>query len=917
MNSLRARNLWARSLHAAAGAALFAVFSACGGGGDSTSPPPPPPDNTVASVTVSPGSATIDVAATVQLAAVPRNAAGTALTGKSITWTSEPSAVATVSTAGLVTGVTAGSAVVTATIDGRSGTATITVNQGTSQVIARGTIGPAGGTVSSPDVGITIPAGAFTSARSIEILMDDDGTNPFGTYGAAGEFRLNGFPAGATKVAARVRFTAPLDGVSLIAYGTTVRSFDEDAPETLSYRMYPARDSSGWLVTNITVFGRSAVTGALRSEPGVAPQISNSLLDGYLTGVKSADTVNTAHFQVVSYGAPRAELQPTLAKYAQYIEEAYNAVKLAGYSYSYRKEWPVSVAVHPFANSPGTYGFFARPGEVYPLDSEHGYFEFNSLLTNKMHEWPATAIHEFFHFTQAQYVVGANEARELDFKWLKEATSTWIEEKAPSSQLTFKNTFFRSYRDSIFNGFHGNLNAKGGYGRSAIVKYVVDRWGDDIVRAAFGAYHAGGSTTQAFLEALPEGAATWWPEFVVAYLGSQVYSLGQDELLPASAGAIAPLPGWSFSALQDRKSASVRVFRFNYDAASLGTGTKVVLRFRTADSASFRIMVFQANDAGGWTPLAPIADTAVVTGATLKQGRNLVFVALRPDAVAPYTSAKTTYLAIEMGIEDGDWLADDIRDVDDQVVYTRTGPSDNTKIDVADNVEEVARLLGSAGFWKHSDQPRNEWTWTPLPGVADTLAKYGIKLSSKLEVAPGTSDFVLKSRLEMGVGTALQSREASLWWFLLPLGVTPLLWKRRTRRVGTIGVLTLTATVLACDLGSILFAAKINYEFQLPKAALAYTADAADSSVAAVTYTGVTGKMTVEEYRSEYWEYIRDDQGEKVDSVRRVRTGVGTATFKADLKLHYDGKTPKDDDASAIAARLSQLGPAAFRYLKR
>ncbi len=81
----------------------------------------------VASVTVSPASAGVAVGQTVQLTATPKDSAGTPLAGRTVTWATSDAAVATVSVSGLVTGVVAGSATITATSEGSSGGAAITV----------------------------------------------------------------------------------------------------------------------------------------------------------------------------------------------------------------------------------------------------------------------------------------------------------------------------------------------------------------------------------------------------------------------------------------------------------------------------------------------------------------------------------------------------------------------------------------------------------------------------------------------------------------------------------------------------------------------------------------------------------------------------------------------------------------------
>src|SRR5438552_4120664 len=82
----------------------------------------------VASVTVSPATASLAVGRTLQLAATPTDSAGNPLSGRVVTWATSATSVATVSAAGLVTGVAAGTATITATSEGKSGIATITVS---------------------------------------------------------------------------------------------------------------------------------------------------------------------------------------------------------------------------------------------------------------------------------------------------------------------------------------------------------------------------------------------------------------------------------------------------------------------------------------------------------------------------------------------------------------------------------------------------------------------------------------------------------------------------------------------------------------------------------------------------------------------------------------------------------------------
>jgi uncharacterized protein YjdB len=82
----------------------------------------------VASVTVRLTAATIPVGATTTATATAFDDRGTSLTGRAVTWSSSAPAVATVSTSGVVTGVAAGTAIISATSEGRTGSVTITIS---------------------------------------------------------------------------------------------------------------------------------------------------------------------------------------------------------------------------------------------------------------------------------------------------------------------------------------------------------------------------------------------------------------------------------------------------------------------------------------------------------------------------------------------------------------------------------------------------------------------------------------------------------------------------------------------------------------------------------------------------------------------------------------------------------------------
>ena len=141
-------------------AAVFIVVQTVAGcGGDSTSPV----DNSAASITLSEQAATLVPQATIALDATVHNQQGAVLE-QPVTWSSSDDSRATVTQNGTVTGVSAGSATITATRDGKSADASITVKEGA-------VVGSAGGSVTALGgrVELVVPAGVLSSQLMVTI----------------------------------------------------------------------------------------------------------------------------------------------------------------------------------------------------------------------------------------------------------------------------------------------------------------------------------------------------------------------------------------------------------------------------------------------------------------------------------------------------------------------------------------------------------------------------------------------------------------------------------------------------------------------------------------------------------------------------------------------------------------------------
>src|SRR6185295_2940954 len=232
----------------------------------------------VASVTVSPASPTVTAGQTVQLTATPKDANGNPLTGRTITWSSSNTSVATVSSSGLVSGVVAGSATITATSEGQSGTAAITV---TNVSVASVTVSPATASVvagqtvqltaTPKDANGTALTGRVVTWSSSNTAVASVNASGLVTGGAAGSATITATSEGKTGTAAITVTIVPVASVTV-----TPASAGVPAGQTVQLTATP-KDANGTPLTGRTITWSSSNTS-------VATVNASGLVSGLVAG---------------------------------------------------------------------------------------------------------------------------------------------------------------------------------------------------------------------------------------------------------------------------------------------------------------------------------------------------------------------------------------------------------------------------------------------------------------------------------------------------------------------------------------------------------------------------------------------------------------------------------------------------------
>lgn len=254
----------------------------------------------VESITLSPGSTTIAAGRNVQLVARVVDAAGTPLTGRAITWTTDQPSIATVDNGGLVTGISTGRATITASVDGKSATASIDV---TPVPVASLTITPGSGTLL---VGATMQltatardaSGGVLPGRSITWIS---GAPSVATVTQGGLLTAVGpgsalIFAAAEGVSASITITVSGIGVAQVRVTPSTASVQQGKTVQLAAVAY---DASGNPLPGRTILWNSG-----------APTIASVSSNGLVTGIAAGAATVTASVDGVA-GTATVTVTPT------------------------------------------------------------------------------------------------------------------------------------------------------------------------------------------------------------------------------------------------------------------------------------------------------------------------------------------------------------------------------------------------------------------------------------------------------------------------------------------------------------------------------------------------------------------------------------------------------------------------------
>jgi trimeric autotransporter adhesin len=257
----------------------------------------------VATVAVTPGTLTMSVGQTTQYTATLTDAGGNVLGGRVVTWGSSNTGAATVSATGVVTAVAPGTTTITATSDGKSGSAALTV---TNVAVGSVTVQPQGPTILQ---GTSVQMSAVVRDANDNVVTDR-----VVTWSSSSPSQAGVSPSGIVTGLApgTVTITATSEGKSGTS-SVTVRSVPVGsvtvAPQSASIRtgktatfVATVKDSLGNVVTNRVVTWASSNSGVATVDAGVVTGVAvgTATITATSEGKSGTATINVTAIPVAS-----------------------------------------------------------------------------------------------------------------------------------------------------------------------------------------------------------------------------------------------------------------------------------------------------------------------------------------------------------------------------------------------------------------------------------------------------------------------------------------------------------------------------------------------------------------------------------------------------------------------------------------
>lgn len=555
---------------------------------------------------------------------------------------------------------------------------------GTYTEIGRGTIGPAGGTLSAGGLTISVPSGAFGAPATLVVTRGDAAraaAEPYSRYAISDLFGLDGLPS---DLAQPLTVTVPLtSGGPGSGNRYVVVGEDVFAPSAAGMIRGPRLLDATAVGSNQLRATIPAATGPTGTASNEAAEISSK------TGSVSAAGIFRPEMTIRAVAGISVSTSPTsrfrvfypasdvvaggAAGILEALDNASTMLELhLGLSWAKRTRWPIDAEIYPFPADEAERAAQEQPSR-WGVNSH--WLAFNASRLQSQSDLPnmkVSAGHELFHLMQFLYDSRNRWTQATSpgaWLWLDEASATWFESLMAGSANSVPSEVRAD--NYVFLKLHGLEYPPGedlkavqnhGYGAAMFLRYLSGVRGNTAVGDLYKLHtEASYTSVDAVKKVLGTSAdlQVAWKRFAESWTESRVYSgvafPTAAEILSsrneAYSFATATDTGAEFSWDAPDLSARIFLLRLQYKQWPAGTelsislvdsnkeAQAVIYRVKSGDASLTRLGLI----GGGEVFKVPNAEVLA------QEGNSLVVVVPNGRNVPPYAGTTPISLRVAAG----------------------------------------------------------------------------------------------------------------------------------------------------------------------------------------------------------------------------------------------------------------------------
>ena len=527
------------------------------------------------------------------------------------------------------------------------------------------TIGPGGGSLEVGDFLLTVPQGAFGSDVELR-LYEASAEHGFGSAAVSRCFRLEGLPVEfADSLLVRIGLEATTDTLIFIAHGETGDVIDPDFNryDATVYSLHRARESGGFCECKLppTTGGALTATGGSRR----TGQSGSRAPEGLRSAAPAAEG-RTDHFSAIAgYRIHRTESHFDIAyplyllDYVDdigiYFEAARDSVLKTGIGYDNREwDWPVAIMIKEF---PAVYRNLFMLGSFHRLTGPKFTFNESEISQASLSSIKRLAFHQMLSAAQGLPEYKKFYSDSCRVAW-DGAVRAWFEEKAADAGTFVRPDAFVGHEMSALQGLpvtftYASLALPYGSGWAAVVKYLAGRYGKEMLGDIYWDIQTTGAhPVNALMANIPDPTYNWWPHFVDAYVGGNIYAVDSHKFLSNTQlrFTIDDAADTAWVSINYYPQVSVLMFRFDLEYALIDDSARMEFGLTSLEVNSdyLNVLIYKISDGA----LAYLAEGNPVTVEDIKAltlaGDDLLAVAVYSYNDEPYDELETATFRASM-----------------------------------------------------------------------------------------------------------------------------------------------------------------------------------------------------------------------------------------------------------------------------